>query len=133
MIMTLYVSGFYCALTTLLALFLSARVVQLRARFKVGIGNGDHPEIYIARRAHGNLLENAPLGLLLLAMAELDGLHAGWLHLFGTVLLVSRLLHAIGLTQGKGKTNIGRLLGVLGTWGVMVALAVVNLVLFLEA
>ncbi|MDF0535032.1 MAPEG family protein [Shewanella yunxiaonensis] len=131
--MTLYVSGFYCALTTFLALFLSARVVQLRVRFKVGVGNGEHPEIYLARRAHGNLLENAPLGLLLLAIAELDGLHAGWLHLFGTVMLVSRLLHAIGLTQGKGGPHMGRMLGMLGTWGVMVALAVVDIVMFLEA
>ncbi|MFQ6371936.1 MAPEG family protein [Shewanella sp. YIC-542] len=131
--MTLYISGFYCALTTLLALFLSARVVQLRVRFKVGVGNGDHPELYLARRAHSNLVENAPLGMLLLILAEANGVHDGWLHLLGTIFLAARLLHAIGLAQGKGGENIGRLLGMLGTWGVMIALALLNVILFLEA
>ena len=51
-------------------MLLTARVIVLRVRFKVNAGDGGHAPLAQAIRAHANLLELAPLALLLLAFAE---------------------------------------------------------------
>ena len=64
------VSATVAALIGLLAVFLTFRVIALRVRFKVNAGDGGHAALAQAIRAHANLLELAPLALLLLAFAE---------------------------------------------------------------
>jgi len=66
-------------------------------------------------------------------VAEAGGLAHFYLHCFGTVWIVARLLHAIGLTQGKGGYHLGRFWGVLLTWLVTISLALVNLVHFAQS
>ncbi|MDO6620079.1 MULTISPECIES: MAPEG family protein [unclassified Shewanella] len=125
------VSGLYIALTAIMAIYFSLRVVKLRKGLKIGIGNEGNQELIIADRVHANLVENAPFALLLILVAEVNGLSAPFLHLFGSLWLFARLLHAIGLTQGKGGYHFGRFWGVLITWIIIVSLAVVNIGLFL--
>ena len=64
--MSLFISGFYAALTGLLVLALAYRVVRLRRAYKIGLGDGGNDALHLANRVHGNLLENAPIALLLL-------------------------------------------------------------------
>ncbi|WP_028780976.1 MAPEG family protein [Shewanella sp. 38A_GOM-205m] len=125
--MSLFISGFYAALTGLLVLALAYRVARLRRAYKIGLGDGGNDALHLANRVHGNLLENAPIALLLLVLAEANGMVGVWLHLLGTIWLVARLLHAIGLTQGKGGYHPGRFLGTLFTWISILVLALFNL------
>ncbi len=68
-----------------------------------------------AIRAHGNFAEYVPLTLLLMALCELAGVDPFWLHLGGVLLLVGRILHAIGIQIPKAP-NMPRLFGTLFFW-----------------
>ncbi|MEH6736419.1 MAG: MAPEG family protein [Shewanella sp.] len=129
--MTLMISGLYAGLTALLVLALSYKVVKFRRVNKIGIGDGGHQGLSIAIRAHGNLIENAPIVLILLALAELNGMPVYLIHCLGTAWIVARLLHAIGLNQGQGGHHFGRFWGVLITWIILLILAVANIGFFI--
>lgn len=124
--MSISITGLYTALTALLAIFLSLRIVFLRRRLQVGVGDGGHSELTLAIRAHANLLEYAPLALLLILLLEISGARSGLLHLLGGLLLLGRLMHAWGLSQHAGK-SFGRFYGTALTWGVMLATSVLLL------
>ncbi|MCG9731527.1 MAPEG family protein [Shewanella sp. Isolate13] len=129
--MPLLISGLYLSLSALLMVVLTYRVIKQRRLHKIGIGNGGNDALLLAQRVHANFLENAPMTLLLLVIAEANGASASVLHLFGTVWLVSRLMHAIGLTQGRGGYHFGRFWGVLMTWVVIIGLVAINLFAFM--
>ncbi|MCG9740132.1 MAPEG family protein [Shewanella insulae] len=131
--MSVSVSGFYIALTAIMAVFFTYRVVRLRRGLKIGLGSGGSEDLRLANRVHANLIENAPIALLLLLVTELNGLAPVYLHAAGTLWLVARILHAIGLTQGRGGYHFGRFWGVLLSWLVILALSVVNLFYFILA
>ena len=87
------------ALLGLLAVFLTARVIVLRVRFGVSAGDGGHAALAQAIRAQANLLELAPLALLLLAFAEWAIAWRGVILALGIVLLIARLASAWGLSH----------------------------------
>lgn len=103
---------FVCAgLIGLLATILTANISRLRRQKKINMGDGGDREMLAAVRAHANLLEFAPLCLLLIYFAsDFHGFRvvAG----LSFVLLVSRVLHAGGML---GLIPQGRFLGALGT------------------
>ena len=111
----LHITLIYGGLLGLLFLLLSFWVVKRRAQFKVMIGEGEAPEMLSAIRAHGNFAEYVPLTLLLMALCELAGVGALWLHLGGGLLLAGRILHAIGIQIPKAP-NKPRLFGTLFFW-----------------
>jgi len=116
----------YAGLCGLLLIVLSYRVVRLRRRLKVGIGTGGQEELARAIRVQGNFTEYVPLILVLLALAEIQGL-TGWaMHLAGAALVFGRVLHAWGLGQSAGRSP-GRFVGTSLTWLVLFALSLVNL------
>ena len=111
----MHITLIYGGLLGLLFLLLSFWVVKRRAQFKVMIGEGEAPEMLSAIRAHGNFAEYVPLTLLLMALCELAGVGALWLHLGGLLLLLGRILHAIGI-QIHRAPNKPRLFGTLFFW-----------------
>ena len=111
----MHITLIYAGLLGLLFLLLSFWVVKRRAQFKVMIGEGEAPEMLSAIRAHGNFAEYVPLTLLLMALCELAGVGALWLHLGGGLLLAGRILHAIGI-QIPRAPNKPRLFGTLFFW-----------------
>jgi uncharacterized protein len=115
--MAFSITLFYAGLLALLLLVLSARVVALRRRHKVGIGSGDQPQLELAVRCHANFCEYVPLALVLLLTLEFSGAVATWLlHLLGMALVLGRLLHGFfGLNRSAG-TSQGRFIGTLLTW-----------------
>ncbi len=117
----------YAGLLGLQLLVLSWRVVSLRRRLRIGLGDGGNADLQRAVRVHGNFLEYTPIALLLIALLELNGLEPVWLHAAGVALLVFRSLHAFGLARSTG-TSFGRFAGTLGTWVLLAALAVTALV-----
>lgn len=120
------ITGFYAALLALLGLLLAWRVVLRRREASVGIGDGGDEELARRRRAQGNMLEYVPLALILFLVLELDRTAPWLLHVFGIVLVVSRVLHAWGISHSAG-TSFGRLVGTVFTWLVMLAMIVLLL------
>jgi len=91
------------ALIGLLAVLLAARVIVFRVRFKVNAGDGGHAPLAQAIRAHANLVEHAPLALIVLAFAEASVPAWRWLIMvLGVVLLIARLASAWGLSHSLG-------------------------------
>ena len=124
----MHITLIYAGLLGLLFLLLSFWVVKRRAQFRVMIGEGGAPEMLAAIRAHGNFAEYVPLTLLLMALCELAGVGALRLHLGGVLLLVGRILHAIGI-QIPRAPNMPRLFGTLFFWlslGIFSVLALVQ-------
>jgi uncharacterized membrane protein YecN with MAPEG domain len=93
------VSATVAALIGLLAVFLTFRVIALRVRLGVNAGDGGHAALAQAIRAQANLLELAPLALLLLAFAEWSIAWRGLIVALGVLLLVARLASAWGLSH----------------------------------
>ena len=120
------ITSIYAALCGSLMIALAVRVSMLRRRFRIGVGSAGQEALERAIRVHANFTEFVPLALILMLLAELGGV-TGWLmHVFGITLVVSRLLHAWGLTRSGG-VSFGRLYGTLGTWALILALAVLLL------
>lgn len=118
--MAFSITLFYVGLLTLVLLALSMRVVGLRRRHQVGIGTADKPDLELAVRCHANFCEYVPLAVLLLLALEASGTVAvGILHGLGISLVVGRLLHGFaGLNRSAGK-SMGRFVGTLLTWLVL--------------
>jgi len=124
------ITAFYASLLALLFIALSFNVIRLRFKLKVGVGDGGEKSLTKAIRIHGNFAEYMPLALLLLAGYELSGADSLWLHIFGSVLFIGRMLHAIGLSKSIG-TSIPRFLGTITMFIVMLILAIINICAFI--
>jgi len=107
---------FYAVGLVLMKLFMVWRIIALRQRHAVGLGDGDNRELRIAIRIHGNFMEYMPLMLLLMFMAEMNGVAYGALHGVGLLFVLSRGAHALGMAQGMGRYTNSRAFGVVGTW-----------------
>jgi uncharacterized membrane protein YecN with MAPEG domain len=116
------VSLLFVALHALLLIGLSLSVVLQRRRARVGIGDGGDPLLARRIRVQANFIEYVPMALLLLALLELGGLGQAWVWVFGSVLLLGRVLHAVGLSGSAGISK-GRFHGTLLTWIGVVAMA----------
>lgn len=103
---------FVCAgLLGLLTVILTLNVGRLRGKKKINLGDGGDPEMLAAIRAHANLIEFAPLCLLLIYIVS-DFYGFGLVAGLSVVLLLARVLHAGGMV---GVIPKGRLVGTIGT------------------
>ena len=93
------ISATVAALMGLLAVLLAVRVITLRVRFKVNAGDGGHAELGQAIRAHANLVEHAPLALIVLAFAEASVAWRWLILILGVALVIARLASAWGLSH----------------------------------
>ncbi len=112
--MALHITAIYAAVIALWAVVLSNYVSTMRGKYKIMHGDGGNPEMAAVIRRHGNLIEYAPLALILLGMAEASGLPSGWTHGLGILLVVSRLVHPFGVSVAK-PANPLRIAGTVGT------------------
>jgi uncharacterized membrane protein YecN with MAPEG domain len=112
---------FVCAgLLGLLVALLTFNVGRLRGKKRIDLGDGGDPEMLAAIRAHANLIEFAPLCLLLIYMAS--DFYGFWTTaILSIVLLVARLLHAGGMLSLVPR---GRFLGASGTTLVLIVVSV---------
>src|SRR5262249_41838111 len=116
----------------LIFVFLSVRVIQMRASARIGLGHGGNPVMERRVRVHGNFAEYVPLALLLLAFMEMQKHSIYIIHILCIVLLIARILHAVGVTPVEEKFPM-RVAGVLGTFAVLVVAAIFLLVNGLRA
>lgn len=101
------------ALNAPLNVALATNVVRHRTRGAKDTDKG----LTTAIRLHGNNAEFVPLALVLMLVCELCG---AWLHIAGGALLAARVAHALGMPMKA--PNPLRSAGVVGTWGVIIAL-----------
>lgn len=118
------------SLHVLLYLLLSLRVVLQRKSSRIGVGTGGDTALALRVRVHANFAEYVPLALLLLALLELSGTVAWFVWACGLVLLLARVLHAIGL-GGSAGYSFGRFGGAVLTFAVLLAMAAMGLWRFL--
>jgi len=112
-------STLFAVINIAILIVLAFLVVHRRIAHQVALGAGGHDTLERAIRAHGNLAEYAPAALILLALAELNGLPAWQLYALGGVFTAARLSHAHGLLTATLRT---RTLGTIFTIVVMMSL-----------
>ncbi|MBK19022.1 MAG: glutathione metabolism protein [Rhodospirillaceae bacterium] len=116
--MDLNIVPLYAALLGIGLILLSLRVISLRRQFKVALGGGDEPRLERAIRAHGNYSEYVPISIILIAFVEFAGNPAWIIHMLCGLLLVSRVIHAFGVSQTAENFSF-RVFGMATTFAVL--------------
>lgn len=112
----------FAAILSLLLIVLSVRVGIVRYHKKIWLLDGGDEVLTRTLRVQGNFIEYVPIALVLLALVEMAGASTILVWGLGLGLLLSRLVHAMGLTSNA--RSIGRGLGALGTFLVILIAAV---------
>lgn len=118
------VTPIYIGLHILLALALAWQVVAERRKGD----EADQDVINHRQRVHANLIEYAPLALLMFGALELMGLDKPYVHALNVIFFVARLFHAQGYGSSAGFTA-GRFYGTLTTWITMAVAAITGIVM----
>ena len=93
--MTLTITSFTAVLAGLLILMLTSKVIQLRRRDGVVLGDNNDRPLTKAIRGHANAVEQLPIALILLGLSEAQGAAAPALLGAAILLIVGRIMHAI--------------------------------------
>ncbi|MBH79111.1 MAG: hypothetical protein CMQ49_01210 [Gammaproteobacteria bacterium] len=129
--MLLPITALYAGLIGIMAIVLGLLSGFTRSRTGVSLGaDSNNPEQLLASRRHGNLIEWAPIFLLLLGVLELNGSSGTLIHALGAVFVVSRLLHASGLSAEK-VGGAGRALGAAGSLLSVLVASVIAIISFI--
>ena len=78
---------------------LAFRVSLLRRAGVVSLGDGGNPRLLAAVRAHANCTEWAPIGLILLALAERSAGPVWYVTALALLFVGARLLHPLGMAS----------------------------------
>ena len=114
--MTLAITALYASIMMIFALALSFHAGGFRGSTGISVlfGNPENMELVQRVRVHQNFLEYVPLALILMGIIEINGGNTTFLHVFGIVLIISRIAHAIGLKHDN-MGHPGRVIGAGGT------------------
>jgi len=89
----------YAALLAFYYVYLSFNVIKVRQAEKISLGDNGNQKLQRAIRAHGNFIEYVPLTLILLFLAEYQGLASHYCHTLGAMLLIGRVFHNAGIVE----------------------------------
>ncbi|UTW54870.1 MAPEG family protein [Kordiimonas sp. SCSIO 12610] len=98
----------------LLAL-LTFNVGRWRIKTKTNLGSGDSNELECAIRAHGNLIEYAPVVLILIGLLEYSGANSALVLGLGVTFVIARIAHGYGLGFTPEGKSIFRAIGTMLT------------------
>ncbi|VEB34748.1 MAPEG family protein [Legionella cherrii] len=109
-------------------IYLSARVITLRRKYKVRVGSNELVDLEMAIRAHGNFVEYVPFTLILLFCAEAN--KANWMVLLALIFLfiLGRIFHAYAFLAKEHHLKF-RVRGMILTFSVIACLSFLNLIL----
>ncbi len=122
------ITAFYAALLSLLFIVLCRNVIVYRRQHRIAIGDEGHPDLLRRMRVQANFVEYAPLALLLIAFAEIQGLYPLMIHALGLALLIGRGAHAVGVSMTPEDFRF-RTTGMAVTFAVVAFGALANLAL----
>ncbi len=114
--MPLPITALYAGIMVIFALALSFRAGGFRGKSGISVGLGEPVNMDLAERVriHQNFLEYVPMAIILMGILETNGGNATFLHVFGVVLIVARIAHAVGLKHDN-MGHPGRAIGAGGT------------------
>ncbi|TKW75859.1 MAG: glutathione S-transferase, partial [Bradyrhizobium icense] len=92
------ITAFYLAILALIYAALALRVAGLRRASRTLFGDADNTKLRAAIRVHANFIEYVPIIALLVALLEMSGMPTTRVHLLMGALLLTRLLHPIGMS-----------------------------------
>ncbi|MGJ8586596.1 MAG: MAPEG family protein [Yoonia sp.] len=92
---SLPVTSFTALFAGVLILLLTIKVIQLRRRGGVVLGDNDDYALTKAIRGHANAVEQLPIALILMGLAEVQGASQALLVVAAAALMVGRALHGI--------------------------------------
>ena len=85
------------SLLGLLLFALTMNIVKYRMATKTSMGDADNPDLLRAVRAHGNLIEYAPLMLILIGLLEYNRFSMPFVLGLSIAFVLGRILHGLGL------------------------------------
>lgn len=89
------ITAFYAALLAILIVILGTATMVHRAKSNVSFGYADNFDLQRAIRAHGNLIEYAPILLICLLLLENSGVESLWLHIIGSAFVIGRIVLSV--------------------------------------
>ena len=113
----------------LLLVFLSITTIRMRMKHNAAFGDAGEQALTSAIRAHGNLTEYAPMGVILIGLLEANGAPHMPLAIVAAAFVVARVLNAIGLFNPPGPPPLTRSIGIVATLLILLGLAIWLLVL----
>jgi uncharacterized membrane protein YecN with MAPEG domain len=113
-VMPLGITALYALVLTLIGSYLAFRAGSMRGKTGISIWYGDNQQLALEMRRHGNFVEFVPLTLILMGIVELNGISPWVLHAAGSLTVVARILHPMGL-EAESISNPLRGLGAAGT------------------
>ncbi|GAM56262.1 glutathione S-transfersae-related protein [Vibrio ishigakensis] len=117
-------TSLYASLLAAWVLYLAFQVIKQRRKHRISHADGEVEDLKVARGAHSNATEYIPIALILLFLAEYNGLYTPLVHLLGLSLVVGRVMHGLSILNKKFK---GRYWGMILTLIPICSLAVINI------
>lgn len=108
------VTTLYAGLLGVIYVALSLFVIQGRLKHRVSLGDGANEVLTKRIRIHANFIEYVPLAVLVIILAEFEGVAEMLIHGLCATLVVGRLLHVWGVLSKEG-TSFGRAAGTMST------------------
>lgn len=117
------ITAFYLGVLALIYAAMALRVAQMRRSNRALFGDAENNRLRIAIRIHANFIEYVPIIALMVALLEMSGMPPTRVHLLMGGLLLSRILHPLGMMARPPawQFTIGRVVGILLTIAVLVA------------
>ena len=114
--MSLPITALYASILMIFALALSFRAGGLRGKTGISVLFGEPVNLELVERVrvHQNFLEYVPMAIILMGIIELNSGNATFLYVFGGVLIIARIAHAVGLKHDN-MGHPGRAIGAGGT------------------
>ena len=122
--MHLTITALTAAALALLLVFLSVTVIRARMRHGAAYGDAGQHDLTAAIRAHGNLIEYAPLGVILIGLLEAAEANRTALGATAAAFVVARMLNALGLFNPPGPPKPARSIGIVATLAILLGLSV---------
>ncbi len=126
--MDITVTAITAGTISLIFLVLSFRVIGIRKQTNVSLGDGGNEPLQRAIRGQANFAEYAPIGVILLLVAELQSVNTYLLIAVAGTLITGRMCHGYAFAFTAGSVTLRRG-GTFLTFSAIISLAVVNLVM----
>ena len=98
------ITACYLAILALLYAALALQVIRLRRSSRAAFEDAGNPRLRSAIRAHGNFMEYVPIITLMVAFLDMSGAPPLRIHLLMGALLLSRILHPLGMYAASSRS-----------------------------
>ena len=116
----------YAVVLTVILVILTQLVIRARGKTTIALGDEGDDRLLEASRRQMNFVENVPMALILMLLAEAGGASALMLNIAGIVLVLARLIHPFGISVSTPAHPL-RIAGAVATTAVQLGLSIILL------